>query len=241
MSKFEIKKPIIACHVDKDLLNELEKYIKDDISKQIDISKEIIYEDYSISIQDESGEEKIKGIFSYPLSSFPDSTNKVKIQVIVSRPKYFTIFIDFDKEYSGKYNKISISCESDNARETALGIYEGIKRIIESHRNNNEFFHPSLGIETFIYIFKFFFLGISFSIFQINHILALISFLIFLGMIMYEFTGNMFKRYITFETNYNSKLQKSFKFYIMCLLSLVFLILGIIITQNWNKVLAWFK
>lgn len=241
MSKFEIRKPIIACHVDKDLLNELEKYIKDDISKQISVSKETIYEGYSISIQDEGGEEKIKEIFNYPLSIFPDSINKIKIQVYVFRPKEFTFSIDFDKDYSGKYEKISISYESDNARETALGIYEGIKRIIESHRTNNEFFHPSLGIESFIWVFKFFFLGIAISIFQINHILALISFLIFLSMIVYEFTGNVFKRYITFETNYNSKLQKSFKLCIMSLLSLVFLILGIIITQNLNKILAWFK
>jgi len=236
MNKFEIAKPIIACHISKELLNELEKYIRYEIPKQIGVSKETIYEKYSISIQDESGEEKIKEIFNYPLSIFPDSTNKIEIQVYVYQPKDFTFSINFDKEYSGKYNKIRISYESDNARETALGIYEGIKRIIESHRNHNEFFHPSLGIELIIDMTKFLFLYTSFFlIYQKYHVLALISFLIFLGMIIYQFTGNVFKRYITFETNYNSKLQKSFKFYRNVLLSLLFLILGIIITQNWNR------
>jgi hypothetical protein len=236
MNKFEIAKPIVACHISKELLIELEKYIRYEIPKQIGISKETIYEKYSISIQDESGEEKIKEIFNYPLSIFPDSTNKIEIQVYVYQPKDFTFLINFDKEYSGKYNKIKISYESDNARETALGIYEGIKRIIESHRNHNEFFHPSLGIEIIIDMTKFLFFYTSFFlIYQKYHILALISFLIFLGMIIYQFTGNVFKRYITFETNYNSKLQKSFKFYRNVLLSLLFLILGIIITQNWNR------
>ena len=99
------------------------------------------------------------------------------------------------------------------------------------------FFHPSLGIEAFIYISKFPILFFSISIFQRYRIQALILFLIFLGELIYEFTGNTFKRYITFETNYNSKLQKLFNFYRGGLLSLVLLILGIIIAQNWSRIL----
>lgn len=241
MNRFEITKPIVACHISKELLNELEKYIRDEIPKQIGVSKETIYEGYSISIKDESGEEKIKEFFNYPLSIFPDSTNEIVIRVYVFRPKDFEFSINFDKEYSGKYNKIRISYESDNARETALGIYEGIKRIIESHRNHNEFFHPSLVIEPLIYISKFPILFLSISIFQRYRIQALILFLIFLGMLIYEFTGNTFKRYITFETNYNSKLQKLFNFYKGGLVSLVLLILGIIIAQNLSRILNWLK
>jgi hypothetical protein len=241
MNRFGIAKPIVACHVNKNLLNELEDYIKNEIPKLIGVSKKNINEKYSIYINDKIGEEEIESISNYSLSVFPDSTKRIEINVRLFLEKYFIFSISFDSEYSRKYESIKISYESNNAREIALGVYEGINRIIESHRNNNEFFHPSLGIESFIYYLKYILLGFSIPMFLINRILFLIPFLIFLGIIIYEFTGKVFKRYITFETNYNTKLQKLFKFYWSSLLSLVLLILGIVIAQNWNRLLNLIK
>lgn len=241
MSRFEIKKRIFACHVSKNLLSQLERYIKDEIPKQISIPKKVIDEDYSLSIRDKSGEEKIRSISSYSFSRFPDSTNKIIFEVFIVVPKYFKILIDIDREYSGKYDSIEISYESNNARETVLGIYEGIKRIIELHRNHNELFHPGLGIETFISAIKYFILILAFTIFQINQILALIFFLMFLVLITYSFIGNVFKQYITYETNYYLKLQKSFYWFLTILLSLALLVIGLFITGFWNKLLVWIK
>jgi len=241
MSRFAIEKHIFACHVNKNLLNELEDYIKNEIPKLISVPKNNFNEGYTISIRDKSGQEEIKSISNYSLSFFPDSTNKIEISVRFFQEKEFTLSISFDSEYSKKYESIRISYEANNAREIVEGIHGGINRIIESHRNQNELFHPTGNIEMFFSFFKLFFIMFAFFMLDKNVILALIFLLIFLIMITYSFVGNRFRHYITYETNYYFKLQKSYALFQNTLIAIAIGIFLLFITGAWKKFLAWIK
>ena len=238
MSRFEMEKRIFACHVNKNLLIELEDYIKNEIPKQISVPKKNFNEKYTISIGDKNGKEEIKSISNYSLSSFPDSTNKIEINVRLFQEKVFTLSISFDSKYSKEYESIVISYEANNAREIVLGIHDGINRIIESHRNQNELFHPTGNIEMFFSMFKLLFILSAFFMLEHNIILALIFLLVFLIMIIYSFVGNTFRHYITYETNHYFKLQKSYALFQNILISIVIGIIILFVSGAWKKFLA---
>lgn len=241
MREYEIKKYLVACHVSKALLNQLEIYIKNEIPKQIGVSKEIIEEGYSLSIREKTGEEKMKSISDYNISLFPDSTNRIKIDAWISHPeKKFSISIVLDKEHSGKDDSLVISYKSNNAREIVLGIHEGIKRIIEPCRNHNDLFHPNLEYDRVLTATKIFFFIFAIIRIQTNHIIALISFLISLMITIYSFTAKTFRQYITYETNHNSRLKKWYNWFIVGLISFVIMLIGFFIRLNWwDKLLIW--
>ena len=162
MVKYEINEHIPACHVNKDFLNKLEDYIKSKIPNLIGISKKILSEKYSITISDEKGEEEINSISNYTSNLFPDSIKDIEISVGLFMEKGFRLSINFNKEQLGLYsNNIEISYESKKAREIVLGIYEGIKQIIESYRNHNEFYHLSEENDIFIFPASIFLFYIS--------------------------------------------------------------------------------
>ena len=150
--KYKINEHIPACHVNKDFLNKLEDYIKSKIPNLIGISKKILSEKYSITISDEKGNEEINSISNYTSNLYPDSIKDIEIKVFIFREKDFQLNINFNKEQLGLYsNNIEISYESKKAREIVLGIHEGIKQIIESYRNHNEFYHLSKDNDNFIF------------------------------------------------------------------------------------------
>lgn len=234
-------KPTFACHVDKNLLKELEIYIKNKIAKQTGASKKIINEKYSISINDKSGLEEMKSISDYSFSLFSDNTRNIEINVHLVFKNNFYLLISFGNEYIKNYSNIKISYESNNPKPIVLDIYEGINKIIESHRNYNEKFHPNLLIETFIETFTFVFLVFAIYFYQVSHIFSLVAFLIFLGMAIYQFIGNKLNKYITFETSYHNRLRGSFRWFAKYIFWFIGIILSIIITINFNKLSAWFK
>lgn len=241
MIRFEMEKRIFACHVNKNLLTELEDYIKNEIPKQINVPKKNFNERYTISIRDKSGQEEIKSISHHSLSLFPDSTNKIEINVRFFQEKEFTLSISFDSEYSKKYKSIKISYEANNAREITLGIYDSLSRIIESHRNQNELFHPTGNIEIFFSVSKFLLILSAFLMLEIYSVLALLFLLIFLITITYSFVGSTFKHYITYETNQYFKLQKSYNVFQYILISIIIGIVLIFVSGVWKNLLTWIK
>jgi hypothetical protein len=241
--KYKINEHIPACHVNKDFLDELEDYIKSKIPNLIGISKKILSEKYSITISDEKGKEEINSISNYTSSLFPDSIKDIEINVFIFREKDFQLNINFNKEQLGLYsNNIEISYESKKAREIVLGIHEGIKQIIESYRNHNEFYHLSIYNDIFIYPASAFFFYVSLMMLSKKYFaFFVISFFVGLLILIYSVIGKKFKPFITFETNHYFRVKKSYNAFKAILITILATILITYIMGFWEKLKAWIK
>jgi len=243
MVKYEINEHIPACHINKDFLTKLEDYIKSKIPNLIGISKKILSEKYSITISDEKGKEEINSISNYASNLFPDSIKDIKIRVSIFREKDFQLRINFSKEQLGLFsNNIEISYESKKAREIVLGIHEGIKQIIESYRNHNEFYHLSKENDIFIFPASIFLFYISLIMLSREYYaFFVISFFIGLLLLIYIIVGKKFKPLITFETNHHFRVQKSYSTFKTILIAIIVAIFITYFTGIWEKIKAWIK
>lgn len=238
MVRYEINEHIPACHVNKDFLNQLEDYIKSKIPNLVGISKKVLFEKYSITISDGKGEEEINSISNYTSNLFPDSIKDIEIMVLTYGEKHFRLNMEFSKDDIGLsfHNHIQISYESKKAREVVLGIYEGIKRIIEPYKNHNEFYHPSIE-ETipFTPAAAALFFYFSLLMFSEKNVVFFIIFL-FIGFLLltYITIGRYFKPYITFETNYYFRVQKSYSTFKAILITIIVAIFIAYMSGVWS-------
>ena len=143
MSRFELEKLMPSCDVSKELISQLEDYIIEQASQNSMVDRKKVADNYSVTLDDNFGVEEISSIKNYIPSAFPDSTSQISMSLWIyqretEKPLKITIRFNRDKIYC----KMSIGYTSDNAREIVLGLYEGIKRLIDPHRNSNRLFHP---------------------------------------------------------------------------------------------------
>lgn len=243
MVKYEINEHIPACHVNKDFLNKLEDYIKSEIPNLIGISKRILSEEYSITISDEKGKEEMNSISNYASNLFPDTIKDIEIKILTVREKYFRLNIKFSKEQLGLFsNNIEISYESKKAREIVLGIYEGIRRIIESYRNHNEFYHLNIGYGVLIPLATGLFFYISLMMLSAENVaFFIISLFIGLLLLIYIIISKYFKPFVTFETNHYFRRQKAYSTFKTILLGIIVAIFIAYMASVWEKLKAWIK
>lgn len=202
MAFFKLGKKIDSCLVTKNLLKQIEDYLLNELPKKTDIPKEKFFENYELIVRDKIGEEILLNISEYKISLFSDSTNYVGQHLSIYSPIDLKVFIHFDKY--GEYAKIEISYESDNPREDVIGIYDSIKRIIESQRNHNNIFHITGFFSSFYYSFLFIAAIASFYytfifIKRDNITIGIIFSLIFTVLLFYGVLSFL-KPYISFES-----------------------------------------
>lgn len=199
MAFFKLEKKIDSCLVTKNLLKQIEDYLLNELPKKADIPKEKFYEEYKLIVRDKIGEETLSNISEYKISLFSDSTNYVGHHLSIYRPIHLEVVIHFNK-YK-EFAKIEISYESDNPREDAIGIYDSIKRIIESQRNHNNILHINdfiLGLFFSIAIVSFV-LATSIFIKRDNITIGIIFSLVFTVLLLYGVLSFL-KPYISFES-----------------------------------------
>lgn len=199
MAFFKLEKKIDSCLVTKNLLKQIEDYLLNELPKKTGIPKEKFCEKHKLIVRDKVGEETLSNISEYKISLFSDSTNYVGQHLSIFRPIHLEVVIHFNK-YK-EFAKIEISYESDNPREDAIGIYDSIKRIIESQRNHNNIFHINdffLGLFSFIAIVSFVLATFRF-IKRDNITIGIIFSLIFTVLLFYGVLSFL-KPYISFES-----------------------------------------
>ena len=199
MAFFKLEKKIDSCLVTKNLLKQIEDYLLNELPKKTDIPKEKFFENYELIVRDKIGEEILLNISEYKISLFSDSTNYIGHHLSIYRPIHLEVVIHFNK-YK-EFAKIEISYESDNPREDAIGIYDSIKRIIESQRNHNNIFHiNSLFYDLFLFIAIASFVLATFRFIKGDNItIGIIFSLIFTVLLFYRVLSSL-KPYISFES-----------------------------------------
>jgi len=222
MRQFSLQKRITSCLVTKKLLEQIENYLFEEVPKIIGISKEEITESYSLVISDNFGEETFSSISEYRLSLFSDSTNKIYINLYTSENFIFNIHFDKNQIYSD----IHVEYRSDNPRDTIIGIYNNLKRIIDQNKNLNKILNPS----PLSFMIKGFLFGIGITSLVIclrgilkkeDNLSIFIYGLIFAFSFFYVILS-FFKPYISFESNRQRSIKKASDWFFWGFLSFIF-------------------
>jgi hypothetical protein len=217
---------IPSCNVGKDLLLELEEYIKS-ISDLIETDK------YKLVIQDASGSEELNSVNAQRNSYFDDNTEKIQILCGSYDNK---IEISFSPSRGSSW--IQAKLISSTAREDIGAIVGSLLRIINNYKTNNYIYHNY--IIGFLSIFFFFiFLSIIISgllvvgLSMFNDKLAVGIILILLGIIIYGIF-NYINPYCTIKTRKNERHSKWHNWFIFATLEfLIFTVMvGLILKQT---------
>ena len=141
MPKFNFNRRVPSCHVNKELLSEIESYIKVGLEKKIGMTQDDEIR-YKVSIEDNIGIETLESIKEYVPPMFPDGTKSIRVSWNngYKTESRLEIAIYFDKEYY--VSKVEVDSDARNAKEMAVGTGDGILRILDSHRTFNWIFNP---------------------------------------------------------------------------------------------------
>jgi len=95
-------------------------------------------------ITDKLGIESLSSIQEFHPSIFPDSTVSIETEFTKPPPEstmtYLRVAVHFHKERV--HSRVRISCEGNNAKEFATGIYEGLLQYLQTAPARNGFFNP---------------------------------------------------------------------------------------------------
>lgn len=222
MNEFNIRKDLPSIKVDKELVNQLEKYIISDIPEIIGIDKQTILDKYSIEIVDSLGSGKFNSISEFPLSLFQDGTKEINFGFSVYNQSFCSVKISFSVEqYS---SKIDISLKTTNPREKAQGIYNGILEHINQHKTYNFIFH-----KIFIGIIGGIGIGLITPIITLavakNYLWATLLTLASIIIIFFVYKGPKLKPYSEFSTKRQIRYNRIFSYFIWGFIS--YLIFGL--------------
>lgn len=223
MNKFNIRKDLPSIKIDKELISQLEKYILEEIPEISGIDKSIIQNKYSIEIVDMLGTSVFKSIAEFPLNSFQDGTKKIQLGFSIYEKTYSNVDISFSTNPFG--SQINISIESNNPREKAQGIYNGLMEYVNQNKTYNHYFHKfyivllgGIGIGllcfvTILFLKKSFFYATLF-----------LSASIIITTYSYYFP--ILKPYSEFSTNRQKRYNKFFSFIVWGVISYLIFVLG---------------
>ncbi len=141
MPKFFLKRKLPSCLVSKELLSSIEKYLNVEMRQKLSTTLgEAI--SYQISIKEKIGTETLASMNEYSPTMFSDGTEEVSIRWDngYRADCKLRISISFDKDYD--FSELQVECDSQTARETAIGIGDAISRLLDSHRTHNWIFNP---------------------------------------------------------------------------------------------------
>ncbi len=140
MSGYSLEKNIKSAFISISLLKEIERYIQEQGENQR--TEKSVF-DYSVTIYDKFGEERIGSFKEYSRSTLPNETKVVTIS-LQDYMSGFVIKVSFGK--SDLNSKLSISIKGNSAKEKALVIANTIETYVNEHKNLNFIFYSPYDI-----------------------------------------------------------------------------------------------
>ena len=139
MSYYELKHRLPSCHVTPTLLQAIEDYVLAQAPQSLGASPEKVRSGYRIEVEEGLGTESLSSIAEMGRLKFSDSTASIRI-VVSQLETSGRVDVYFHRDDG--VSRVAIRAEGDNARATAVGLYDGIMRVIEPHRTSSWLFHP---------------------------------------------------------------------------------------------------
>ena len=212
MKSFSLTKTIRPCYITKDVLRQLEEYLNQQVPKTLAIDGSQLQKNYSLSIVDDLGTEVFSTISEFTFPRFVDTTNEIQVEFAIRHPIFLQLSIRLG---DSKDSRISLKCSSESPREAASAIYDSIKRIIESNKSANVYVFPPPIAGGLIFLFGMLLFATGTTL--INKKFETTGYLILfvvLCIVLFFFFGVMFRRYIEFETNLNTRHSNLFDWFI---------------------------
>ena len=238
MSTFQLEKKISSCEVSKDLLRQLEDYLISQGEQITGLDQGKVLEDYSISISENLGVEEFSTIRDYIPSIFSDTTTDIYIKLRIYRShtnKPLSITLAFRKERS---SRITIEHTGDNARETVVGLFDGIMRLINPHENTNWIFHPPAFVEGMLWMLSYLsFLASLYLIGKNYGILTTIIIVLFFVLLLYTQVAKRVKPYVSFESKLTLRMKRFSNWLFYGILGSI--LFGVILAALRNKLLGF--
>ncbi|MEW6682357.1 MAG: hypothetical protein AB1451_05440 [Nitrospirota bacterium] len=140
-----------SCCVDKDLLRGLEDYLKTAMGNLYGNQQEAFRDEYTLSITDSLGTEVLKSISDFGPALFSDRTQGITVEAsrLYSKQELLMVRLRFHRRRAS--SELSINCHARNARELATALCDGLKRLLEPHRNFNWFYNPPIVVELIVF------------------------------------------------------------------------------------------
>ena len=213
MKEFYINKKLPSIKIDKQLIERLENYIINDVSEIIGIEKEIIKKEYVLQITDSFGIEEYESISEFPMSIFQDGTEQITLEYsIYGNPVLAILNVSFSKK--DYFTTIKIRLKTNNPREKAQGIFNGILDRINPYKTYNSFFHNQIlgGIIWGLSLLTIYFV---FGLFMDKEYLWGVYLTVVIILTNYLINnGKSFKPYSEFITSKQLRINKIFSFFI---------------------------
>ena len=141
---FSHEQPLPSLRVTKELLKSLEKYLVKRVVDAAILTEEEAKLALSIRIEDSLGTEKIISIDQMTPSRFADSTSRVEIEIDSPyRRDGIRLRVRLNFAKGRLFSTLAISATMPNAREVALGLRDGLLRVLEPQRTWHWIVHPS--------------------------------------------------------------------------------------------------
>ncbi|WP_022669368.1 hypothetical protein [Desulfospira joergensenii] len=146
MAKFKIDKKICSTKVDKQLIEDIEKYLTErlplklagQIESDLDEKYDLSDFRYSLVLFDKFGKEEFETFKEFHRDKLPNDTKRLTFN-LTSKYREFDLTLSFGKDRL--YSEISIEINSKNARELANGIVHEINQLTEENKTIHHVFH----------------------------------------------------------------------------------------------------
>lgn len=219
---FELEKKLPSCHVDRKLIERLQRFCIQELPKIIHADPEAIKDNYTISIVDSAGTEELLGIDAYGVDCFTDTVSRVALSVnyMSSSELYFRLSVTFDKDRI--FSKFNIHCKSDKPRELAHSVAEGLNHRISPSKTLNYVYYPPDVIEGVLFGFLIPLFAVSTLLLLKGYtISALFCFLSWALLLIYITVAKKWNGYTTFESQLQARRSANWRWLFYGVLSFV--------------------
>jgi hypothetical protein len=150
MSDFDLDKKLPSTRVTRELIAALERYVlsrAEQLSSKGPDAREALAKCSTTTIEDDLGSETFSTITEYVHALFSDATRAVNVHFRVYEPSLprISIKINFSTEKSG--TGIRIYYSGPNARETVMGLYDGLLECVKRYPAGNALYNPHPAIQ----------------------------------------------------------------------------------------------
>ncbi len=188
-----------SCHVTKELIANIEKYLLEKVPGKLSIDESALREQYYIRIDERGASTMVAPISEYVFPQFPDKTDGLVMGFSLFRPSRCEVQVRFAGDRTG--SKISVAAEGPNSRAVASEICEDIASIVAPHVNKNWFFHLGLVAELLLGTVFGVVVGLLVSLIDSGLWGSVVACLLLLAaLVVYFGAGRWIKPYSSFET-----------------------------------------
>ena len=188
-----------SCHVTKELIANIEKYLLEKVPGKLNIDESALRERYYIRIDERGASTIVSPISEYLFPQFPDRTEGLVMGFSLFRPTRCEVQVRFTGDRSG--SQISVAAEGPNSRAVASEICEDIASIVAPHVNKNWFFHLGIAVQLLLGTLFGVVVGLLISLINNDRWGSVVAcFLLLAALLVYFAAGRWIRPYSSFET-----------------------------------------